>query len=151
MARVVIVESMPDCMRKLTQNVRNIINLAPSDIFPSEKDYLLTREYSEESKGEPLPIANSFCWRAMSFKVFVLVVLLCLSRVGWATAPRLYSECIPIHQPHKFAAYTFTASSPCYPDLLDVGAEELIAGLENGAWSSVDLTKVGSLAVSQAR
>jgi amidase len=29
-----------------------------------------------------------------------------------------------------------------YPDLLDVGAEELIAGLENGAWTSVDLTKV---------
>jgi hypothetical protein len=29
-----------------------------------------------------------------------------------------------------------------YPDLLDVGAEELIAGLESGAWTSVDLTKV---------
>ena len=35
-----------------------------------------------------------------------------------------------------------TAQSPCYPDLLDVGAEELVAGLESGAWTSVDLTKV---------
>lgn len=29
-----------------------------------------------------------------------------------------------------------------YPDLLDVGAEELVSGLESGAWTSVDLTKV---------
>jgi len=29
----------------------------------------------------------------------------------------------------------------CYPDLLEAGAEELVAGLESGAWTSVDLTK----------
>jgi len=28
-----------------------------------------------------------------------------------------------------------------YPDLIEVGVEELIAGLESGAWTSVDLTK----------
>jgi hypothetical protein len=34
------------------------------------------------------------------------------------------------------------AKASHYPDLLDVDAEELVAGLESGAWTSVDLTKV---------
>lgn len=37
---------------------------------------------------------------------------------------------------------TCVAQRHYYPDLLDVGAEELVTGLENGAWTSVDLTKV---------
>jgi hypothetical protein len=36
----------------------------------------------------------------------------------------------------------FTVEPSCYPDLLEAGVEELVAGLERGAWSSVDLTKV---------
>jgi amidase len=39
-------------------------------------------------------------------------------------------------------AYLLIGDAACYPDLLEVGAEELIAGLESGAWTSVDLTKV---------
>ncbi|KAL2062102.1 hypothetical protein VTL71DRAFT_6368 [Oculimacula yallundae] len=58
----------------------------------------------------------------MSFKIFGLVVLLSLTRVGWSS-PKICPQ------------------SPLYPDLLDAGAEELVAGLESGAWSSVDLTK----------
>jgi len=35
-----------------------------------------------------------------------------------------------------------SAKASCYPDLLDTDVEELVAGLESGVWTSVDLTKV---------
>jgi hypothetical protein len=35
-----------------------------------------------------------------------------------------------------------TGHTDSYPDLLDVGVEELVAGLERGAWTSMQLTKV---------
>jgi hypothetical protein len=38
-----------------------------------------------------------------------------------------------------------SAQFSCYPDLLEAAAEELVAGLESGAWASVDLTKVRPL------
>jgi amidase len=39
-------------------------------------------------------------------------------------------------------AYSVIGYTNCYPDLAEVGVEELISGLESGAWTSVDLTKV---------
>lgn len=39
-------------------------------------------------------------------------------------------------------AYMVIGHTNCYPDLAEVGVEELISGLESGAWTSVDLTKV---------
>ncbi|CZR62918.1 related to amidase [Phialocephala subalpina] len=57
----------------------------------------------------------------MLFKAVSFLLLLSLSKLVWAKNG--YVEI------------------SCYPDLLEVGAEELIAGLESGAWTSVDLTK----------
>ncbi|TVY62812.1 putative amidase [Lachnellula suecica] len=42
-----------------------------------------------------------------------------------------------------------TIETSCYPDLLDVGSEELVAGLESGAWTSVDLTKAYILRIQE--
>ncbi|CZS91484.1 hypothetical protein WAI453_011713 [Rhynchosporium graminicola] len=66
----------------------------------------------------------------MAIKVFVLFVVLALTKVGWSSQ-KLYQR------------------TPSYPDLLDVGAEELVAGLECGAWSSVDLTKAYLLRIQE--
>ena len=67
--------------------------------------------------------------------------LFCWVWVGWDGLRR---DCtVSINQfITKSIHLQITAQSPCYPDLLDVGAEELVAGLESGAWTSVDLTKV---------
>jgi hypothetical protein len=42
----------------------------------------------------------------------------------------------------SISSHLFTEESSCYPDLLEAGVEELVAGLENRAYTSVDLTKV---------
>jgi hypothetical protein len=39
-------------------------------------------------------------------------------------------------------AYSVIGYPDCYPDLAEVEVEELVSGLESGAWTSVDLTKV---------
>ncbi|RFU26394.1 hypothetical protein B7463_g9948, partial [Scytalidium lignicola] len=39
---------------------------------------------------------------------------------------------------------------PSYPDLLEATAEQLVAGLESGAWTSVDLTTASSISESNS-
>lgn len=50
----------------------------------------------------------------------------------------------------QLKAYFLLGTKECYPDLLDTGAEELVAGLESGAWTSVDLTKVFDHSIFQS-
>ncbi|KAK0105226.1 hypothetical protein ONS96_004626 [Cadophora gregata f. sp. sojae] len=128
-----IVQGIPNWMRKLVEDARNNIKPTTSgaDIAPqSEKESFLGREDSYVLRVEELAVVNLYNWTAMSFKLLVVIALLCLSKVGWS-APRLHTQ------------------SPSYPDLIDVGAEELIAGLESGAWTSVDLTKAYLLRIQE--
>lgn len=64
------------------------------------------------------------------------------SRHNWKTMARTIIILLA-----ALACFSLVVSSTetCYPDLLDVDAEELVAGLESGAWTSVDLTKVNCL------
>lgn len=130
---MVITQDIPNWMRKLVQDVRNNKKLTTSGAnieLQSEKERFLVVEDSYISRAEQSSVIHSFNWRVMSFKLFIAFALLCLSKVG-LSAPRLYTQ------------------SPCYPDLLDVGAEELVAGLESGAWTSVDLTKAYLLRIQE--
>jgi amidase len=68
----------------------------------------------------------------MALKAAILLTLLSFSTLGLSTASR-----------------AFRGDASCYPDLLEVGAEELVAGLESGAWTSVDLTKAYILRIKE--
>ncbi|KAE9365213.1 glutamyl-tRNA amidotransferase subunit A [Stipitochalara longipes BDJ] len=68
----------------------------------------------------------------MVLKTVVLLVLISLSTLGLSVAQDAFYE-----------------GATCYPNLLEVGAEELIAGLESGAWTSMDLTKAYLLRIEE--
>jgi amidase len=71
-------------------------------------------------------------WLSMTLKVAAFLALLTFSTLGLSTARRTVHEV-----------------AECYPDLLEVGAEELVAGLESGAWTSVELTKAYILRIKE--
>ncbi|KAK6580222.1 hypothetical protein PZA11_007244 [Diplocarpon coronariae] len=80
-------------------------------------------------RNSPGSIGPSISRRVMVLKFPAVILLLCLPRLSWARP---------------------TWHSPtCYPDLLSAGAEELVAGLESGAWSSVDLTRAYILRIHE--
>jgi len=74
----------------------------------------------------------STSWLRMTLKAAAFLALLTFSTLGLSTA-----RCTV----HEVAG--------CYPDLLEVGAEELVAGLESGAWTSVELTKAYILRIKE--
>jgi len=74
----------------------------------------------------------STSWLSMTLKAAAFLALLTFGTLGLSTA-----RCTV----HEVAG--------CYPDLLEVGAEELVAGLESGAWTSVELTKAYILRIKE--
>jgi hypothetical protein len=66
----------------------------------------------------------------MSFFVAILVALVALC---WL---------VPQSVGFPYTDLSISAVYTPYPDLLDASAEDLIAGLVNRSWSSVDLTRV---------
>ncbi|KAI6716130.1 amidase [Diplocarpon mali] len=79
-------------------------------------------EDSSRERNPPGSIGPSISRRVMVLKFPAVILLLCLPRLSWARP---------------------TWHSPtCYPDLLSAGAEELVAGLESGAWSSAYILRI---------
>ena len=85
----------------------------------------------------------SSSWNTIALRLAALLPLvLALIALGWPT-PVTFSEfCLNGLEPLSIRNLTNLKAQPsCCPDLLDADAETLVAGLESGAWTSVDLTK----------
>ena len=81
-------------------------------------------------------------WAIMGLKAAALLTLLCLTTLGLSTVTRdIYSRWLNAALTSS-GAYSEIGYTNCYPDLAEVGVEELISGLESGTWTSVELTKV---------
>ncbi|KUJ09306.1 amidase [Mollisia scopiformis] len=104
----------------LKQNIKS----SPSARSSEKRDHI---EKSSKLLVKPSATPSKI---TMLFKVVSLLLLLSLSKLVWSK--------------------TFPAGATYYPDLLEVGAEELVAGLESGAWTSVDLTKAYIARIEEA-
>lgn len=101
MAGLVIGHNKPNSIRKL-ENVRNIIYPIPSHaeivIYSERKGDFCPGKDSKNLNAEQSLAVNLVSWKVMPFKLFVLFVVLSLTRVGWS-APKLYSGCTSLNQP----------------------------------------------------
>jgi hypothetical protein len=93
--------------------------------------------------GEEKVSNACYHWAIMAFRFTILLSLLAFLTQGWSSPPG-YSGFLPPSS-QRADTYPLTEKSTYYPDLLEAGVEQLVAGLESGAWTSVDLTKVRSM------
>ncbi|PBP16628.1 amidase [Diplocarpon rosae] len=73
----------------------------------------------------------------MAFRLCTGIWLLCATKWSWAN-PRWHGKYLTIGIPRADE----DAAQTCCPDLLNAGAEELVAGLESGAWSSAYILRI---------
>jgi hypothetical protein len=79
-------------------------------------------------------------WTNKHFKMALLLPLFLAFIALSCSSPQSWSKCSR-HHAEVLSDFVLDGRT-VYPDLLDVDSEELIAGLESGAFTSVDLTKV---------
>jgi hypothetical protein len=71
-----------------------------------------------------------------NFAPLLVIFLACLIVIQAGPIWRKYFDFQPLSQ------LNHSDNPPKYPDLLHADAEDLVAGLESGRWTSVDLVKV---------
>lgn len=80
----------------------------------------------------------SYSWTTTRCKMaFAFSTIILLAALSWHFPPS-----IVLHFP--YLKYEPSSNLSHFPNLLNAGVEELVAGLNNGSWTSVELTKVCS-------
>ena len=135
LAMALVMIAKPDLLRQLLQRSKYPFKRSPESASSSdEKHQAQGAEHSRKSESSINSNSTDFFnnWLSMVLKAVFLLVLVSLATLGVCPAK---------------AAINNDANG--YPDLLEVGAEELIAGLESGAWTSVDLTNAYLLRIEE--
>jgi hypothetical protein len=139
--------NLPNPLSQSLRNDNGYFSKESSVSFPTGKldlkHHAQSKQLSNESELEAHPNLNTALtnWMATGLKIAALFALLTLSPLGWSSTTR-NSYGMPSCHFHTIKSFLIAGYPTSYPDLLDVGAEELVAGLESGAWTSVKLTKV---------